>query len=551
MTGPCPDQQALEQLLLGKAPNLQAEALGQHVRGCTRCAQTLRALKAKSTFLAPPPESRPPGGGAEDVAGRLREMPTLLSGPETTAAASDQRDPTWQPGVAGRFDGLRPPEGPGEVGRLGPYRIRKVLGSGGMGVVFAAEDVRLRRPVALKVMKGTLAADPDCRERFLREARAAAALSHDNIISVYHVDEDNGIPFLAMPLLQGETLQSRLAREGRLPPEEVLRIGREVAAGLAAAHEQGLIHRDIKPANIWLEAGTGRAKILDFGLARTMQGGVQMTKTGQIIGTPSYMAPEQARGQAVDVRSDLYSLGVVLYALCTGRLPFPHTDVYALLAALVTETPPPVQSLNPKVPPPLADLVTRLLGKQPENRPPSAQAVVEVIQAIEAGRWVPPPRRRRLAPVAVGAGAAALLGMVGLFIGPVMYRLVTSGDKPLSTAHAPDVQAKAPSEDQDSAPRQDLAGVGKPDDKPRNDDPVVGELRNFVGHEKVVSCVAFLGDGRRVVSGSWDQTVRVWDLNSGAQLARLDGNSGTVRAVAVSRDDIYVATGGFDRTLRL
>src|SRR5262249_29089717 len=176
---------------------------------------------------------------------------------------------------------LAPPRAPGELGRLGPYRVLEVLGVGGMGVVFRAEDPELARPVALKAMLPAAAARDSSRQRFLREARAAAAIKHDHIVAVYQVGEDRGVPFLAMEFLEGEPLDVRLAREGTLPAAEVLRLGREIALGLAAAHKRGLIHRDIKPANIWLEAETGRAKILDFGLARAAGGEeAQLTQPG-------------------------------------------------------------------------------------------------------------------------------------------------------------------------------------------------------------------------------------------------------------------------------
>src|SRR5439155_2301481 len=200
---------------------------------------------------------------------------------------------------------------PDELGRLGPYRVLKVLGAGAMGVVFQAEDPDLQRLVALKVMRPSLATSAEFHRRFLREARLAAAIDHEHIVTVYQVGEDRGVPYLAMKMLQGETLEDRLERPpGRMPLPEVLRVGREIAEGLAAAHERGLVHRDIKPANIWLEGKKLRVKVLDFGLARlaTDSGSAAdhddgpLTHEGAIIGTPSYMSPEQGRGASVDAR---------------------------------------------------------------------------------------------------------------------------------------------------------------------------------------------------------------------------------------------------------
>ena len=224
------------------------------------------------------------------------------------------------------FDFLAPAEGPGEIGRLGPYRVMGPIGAGGMGIVFRAEDPLLRRQVALKVMKRSLSAGAEARRRFLREAQAVAALDHDHVVAIYQAGEDRGILFLAMPLLQGETLSSRLRREGKLPLAEALRVAREVAEGLDVAHRRGLVHRDIKPANLWLEGGRGRVKILDFGLSRSLEPEADRSQSGQIAGTPHYMSPEQASGGPVTPLCDLFSLGCVLYQMTTGRLPFDGPD---------------------------------------------------------------------------------------------------------------------------------------------------------------------------------------------------------------------------------
>jgi serine/threonine protein kinase len=187
-----------------------------------------------------------------------------------------------------------PPRGPDELGWLAHYRILKQLGAGGMGLVFLAEDSQLQRQVALKIMLPALAVDPANRERFLREARAAAALAHDHVVVIHQVGEERGMPFLAMQLLQGESLDDYLRRGKKISFAQACRVGRETAIGLAMAHARGLVHRDIKPANLWLEAPKGRVKILDFGLARTSSDS-NLTGSGFVIGTPTYMSPEQAR----------------------------------------------------------------------------------------------------------------------------------------------------------------------------------------------------------------------------------------------------------------
>jgi serine/threonine protein kinase len=329
--------------------------------------------------------------------------------------AGDTIAPGTSAGDREQYDFLAPPQSPDELGRLGPYRVLKVLGAGGMGVVFQAEDPMLKRKVALKAMLPSLAVSESARKRFLREAQTAAAIEHDNIVHIYQVGEDRGIPFMAMQFLKGESLDDRLKREGKLPLVEVVRIGREAAGGLVAAHATGLIHRDIKPANLWLEtsdasktsevlsATGGRVKILDFGLARAAQDDAKLTQSGAIIGTPAYMAPEQANGQAVDGRTDLFSLGCVLYRLCTGVLPFQGKDTLSTLMAVAMIEPSPPRVVNPAIPRRLSDLVMRLLAKEPEKRPASADQLAAALASVDLSEktvespTVPLPRHETFA----------------------------------------------------------------------------------------------------------------------------------------------------------
>jgi serine/threonine protein kinase/Leucine-rich repeat (LRR) protein len=277
----------------------------------------------------------------------------------------------------------RPTDGPS----LGGYRILSELGHGGMGMVYEAEDIKLERRVALKVMKPEIAKDPQHRERFLREASTAASVESVFICPIYEVGEDNDVPFIAMPFLKGEPLSAHWKKSQRLPIEEVLRIGKEVAEGLSAAHEVGLVHRDIKPSNIWLEtqpSGPPRAVILDFGLARVQADNAQITRSGVIVGTPAYMSPEQARGdKKVDARTDLFSLGCVLYALCTGELPFKGKQMMDVLVALATQDPRPPHTITATVPQPLSELILRLLAKKPDDRPRAARTVIEELTSME------------------------------------------------------------------------------------------------------------------------------------------------------------------------
>ncbi len=266
---------------------------------------------------------------------------------------------------------------------LGGYRLARKLGQGGMGAVFLAQDLKLHRPVALKVIRPDVAKNPANGPRFLREARAMAALKHDNIVTIYAVGEDKGMPFLAMELLRGMPLDAYLKSGKPLTVKSIVRLGREIARGLACAHAKGLIHRDIKPANIWLEAPNGRAKILDFGLARPAEPATELTGAGLVLGTPHDMSPEQGRGEPLDGRADLFSLGIVLYRALTGKVPFEGATLMAVLTAIGTATPPAVRALRPDTPPRLSDLIDRLLAKKPANRPPTGDAVAAELAQID------------------------------------------------------------------------------------------------------------------------------------------------------------------------
>ncbi|MCE9563797.1 MAG: protein kinase, partial [Planctomycetes bacterium] len=267
------------------------------------------------------------------------------------------------------------------------------------------------------------AADPTARARFIREARSAMAVEHDHVVAVYQVGVEDETPFLVMPALKGESLEDRLGREPLPPIGMVLKIGREVALGLSAAHEKGLVHRDVKPANTWLEGDPAssdpmvqvrRAKVLDFGLARAIDGTDGLSLSGSVVGTPAYMAPEQAGGRAVDARADLFSLGAILYRMAAGRPAFSGPTITAVLTAIATHQPPPPIEVNPAVPPALSALIMQLLEKEPGDRPVSAQAVAEAVAALETAQPLPAKSPRRRA-VAIGLSAGVLLLGVGVW----------------------------------------------------------------------------------------------------------------------------------------
>jgi eukaryotic-like serine/threonine-protein kinase len=280
------------------------------------------------------------------------------------------------------------------------YRILGELGSGGMGVVYRAEDLKLGRPVALKFLADGLAGSPDVQERFLREARAAARLNHPNVCTIYEINDSGERPFIAMELLEGETLQSRLSR-GPLSPPALLDIAIQVAEGLEAAHSRGLVHRDIKPGNILLTA-EGRAKILDFGLARpyerprhgeledqeaveTAFGDLDVTRPGTTVGTLAYMSPEQARGEAIDTRSDLFSFGLVLYEMATGRRAFGGQTIAIVFDGILNRFPPAPSSVNPAVPAHLEEIIALTIEKSPESRYQRAADLATDLRALRLG----------------------------------------------------------------------------------------------------------------------------------------------------------------------
>ncbi len=262
---------------------------------------------------------------------------------------------------------LTPSEEPRHLGRLDGYEVTGVVGAGGMGVVLKAVDPSLDRVVAIKVMAPHLAHNAAARRRFSRESKAAAAVLHPNVIPIHCVSSENSTPYLVMAYVRGGSLQQRIERQGPLPTVEVLRIGAQIAAGLAAAHEQGLVHRDIKPENILLEEGVERVTITDFGLARAVDDS-SITQQGTIAGTPRYMSPEQARGEPVDQKSDLFSLGSVLYALCTGRPPFRAPTTLGVMRKICEDAPTPILELNPDIPAWLSAIIARLMAKQKEDR---------------------------------------------------------------------------------------------------------------------------------------------------------------------------------------
>lgn len=278
---------------------------------------------------------------------------------------------------------LEPSTSPDSIGRLGDIEIVEVIGHGGMGFVLKGYQSELQRLVAVKVLAPQLAVSAASRKRFAREAQATAAILHPNVMPILTVDSSGRLPYIVMPYVECESLQQRIDLTGPLPLVDILRIGTQVANGLAAAHAQGLVHRDVKPANILLGCGVEKVMLTDFGLARAIDD-ASITRTGMIAGTPLYMSPEQSRGEPIDSRSDLFSLGSVLYTLSTGRTPFRSESTYGILRRLTEDTPRPIRDLSPQLPRWFGFVVDKLLSKQPDDRYSNAAEVAELLEGCLA-----------------------------------------------------------------------------------------------------------------------------------------------------------------------
>jgi hypothetical protein len=388
----------------------------EHVEYCAACQRRLTSLAADESWWS--------------------DAHTLLSGeceprwePDTSqtdvfAESAEQAAESVRDTVLAL---LGAPGHPEMLGRLGRYDIERIIGSGGMGVVLKAHDSELNRPIAVKLLAPHLAHVGAARERFSREGRAAAAVMHEHVVAIYNVESGGPVPFLVMQYVPGRSLQARVDEDGPLGVEEILRIGMQAASGLAAAHRQGLVHRDVKPSNILLENQVERAVLTDFGLARAIDD-ASLTQTGILAGTPHYMSPEQSTGGAIDHRSDLFSLGAVLYFMATAHPPFRAAGTLAVLHRICREPHRPVWEVNRDMPDELCDVIDNLLEKKPSRRPSSAEDVQRQLSELLSraqqrglGRrrwrgWRGRALRRRAAWAAafaaiVGVVAAAVIGI--------------------------------------------------------------------------------------------------------------------------------------------
>ena len=366
MRGDC-SESLLRSFLNDHLPESETSRLADHLNHCEACRQTLERLAAGSRICTELRESTHEFG----------PVPPSKSAATETLGAHSREVPKVNDLIA--LDFLNAPSKPGSLGRLGPYDVTEVLGHGAFGIVLKAYDAALSRFVAIKVLAAQLAVSAAARSRFAREAKAAAAVVHENVVAIHAVNSWNGLPYLVMPCIAGRSLQERVNRDGPLSVKEVLRVGMQAARGLAAAHDQGIVHRDIKPSNILLENGVERVKLSDFGLARAVDDASQ-TQSGVIAGTPQYMSPEQARGEAIDHRADLFSLGGVMYFMCAGRPPFRADSTPAVLRRVCDDRHRPLRDVNPDIPHWLAAIIDRLLAKEAGGRFSTATEVAEVLK---------------------------------------------------------------------------------------------------------------------------------------------------------------------------
>lgn len=447
----------------------QQQNIEAHLEHCTYCQSRLTELAADDKLWT---QAASHLSTVEQI-----ELPKRLASQLNDSTSFVVPTLSEQSPVADAFAGdadwtkiLDPPTHPEMLGRIDHFEVDAKIGQGGMGIVLRGFDRELNRAVAIKVLSPHLAINGTARKRFAREAESAAAVMHPNVVPIYSVNKSPTRPYLVMQLVPGHSLQSLVVEKGPLAPKDVVRVSMQIASGLAAAHKQGLIHRDVKPGNILIERDVSRVMITDFGLARAADD-VGMTQTGWLAGTPNYMSPEQSKGDDLDARSDLFSLGSLMYFLSTGREPFRGDKPYVVIQKIITKQPKNPTAVNSEIPFALAEIIEKLLEKDPKHRFASSEAVFEALEAYLAYLQQPnksrPPKRiltaRRKRRRAWIGGVSIIGASIGFGLLGGSWLPKTGTDSEPSTGSS---SAASSTADTNPAPQPD----------PRNDSPISNSL---------------------------------------------------------------------------
>ncbi len=593
-TAACPDDATLQRMVSGILSETDERRVVRHLDACPPCQERIEQIAvgttgimeaARSAKVDTPPEVRSAFWPAlRNVEIELQTPNPAVLSPALTVTADSPAvtdSGTTRPKAYAFLD---PAEEPEYLGQIDRFKIVELVGKGGMGMVFRAFDACLQRTVAVKVLDPQYAKNEQAQGRFCREARAAAGVNHENVVTIHHVEEVEArdLSFIVMQFVKGKSVQELLDQKGPLPVREAVRIAAAVASGLAAAHATGLIHRDIKPGNILIEQTTNRVLITDFGLARLNED-VKITQTGFVAGTPLYMSPEQARGDQLNALTDLFSLGGVMYAMLTGSPPFSGSSAFVVLRQVTEARHRSVQDANPAVPAAVAEIVDRLLEKNPKNRYPAAVTLAAVLTAELArlpandppvlvrrsSRFIPTYARgwwRRNAPIT----AAVLFGLLGtavLLEAAKFTKWTVLGQRGTHlVANVP-----PPAEDRTVAAKfalsgQDGAVWGVAFDATNGvlasaseggmvkffdtrDGKDLGALNNAKFKSPVWS-VSFNKDGSKVATASDDGHVRIWDVKSKELVSELE-HTFPVRCAVFSPDGKKIVSGTRDGTVTI
>lgn len=612
----CPNRNQLSELIAGTLPDGELQRLTEHLGECATCQLTLQSIATGEIPIArlvtQLDEATPPNQSAYWKAISGLEVERNASHDTSALKETSTSDPpsSLSP-LADELAFLEPSNDPAFIGQLHHFLVTRVIGRGGMGIVLEAFDTHLHRNVAIKVLNPKFQQNEVARQRFCREGRAAAAISHEHVVAMHHVAKANEgeVAYLVMQLIDGDTLEDRLSDARPLPRQDVARIGMQIAAGLSAAHARDMVHRDIKPGNVLIEAETERVKLTDFGLARATDD-VKLTQTGMVTGTPLYMSPEQAVGGTADERSDLFSLGAVMYEMATGVSPFQAASAVGVMKRIMDEAPEPPSKVNSTISKPLSDIIMTLLSKKPEDRPASAASVatalagivtefgpisplqVPSVAAAEAKRLSGDHRvvhRRWI----MGGWIASSITVVALIAALVMLMVRPGGQPkgdPFPSVLLPDNPGTVWSVD--FAPDGNRIAAGIEDGTVRLWDIESQEVvKSFSAHRGVVwmvqfhpmrpimaSCgddgriklweaesfellkewraenavrgVAFSPDGNRMVAGDREGVIHIYDIDTGKELATRT-QPGAIFAIDFAPDGKSVVTGGSDKIVRL